>query len=62
MRNAYMCMCASAHVDRLYFLSIYDDDDENARASLLPVYFESSLSSFPGFFLTSRTFSVDNIE
>jgi hypothetical protein len=44
MRNAYVYVRA----DRLYFLSIYDDDEnaENARAPLLPVYFESTRRFF----------------
>ncbi len=38
-----MSMCVRARADRLYFLSIYDDDEddaENACAPVLPIYFE----------------------
>ncbi len=69
MRNAYVYVCMCARVDRLYFLSIYDDDEdaENARAPLLPVYFESTRRFFlvlpsSGSCLMLRFFSLDIIE
>ncbi len=52
MRGLYndaKCLYMCALADRLYFLSIYDDDEEdaeNARALLLPVYFESTRRFF----------------
>lgn len=65
MRNAYVYVRA----DRLYFLSIYDDDEnaENARAPLLPVYFESIRRFFlvppsSGSCLMLRFFSLGIIE
>lgn len=50
LQNNAKCLCVCARADRLYFLSIYDDDEdvENARAlaPLLPVYFESTRRFF----------------
>jgi hypothetical protein len=62
-----MLVCARA--DRLYFLSIYDDDEdaENARAPLLPVYFESTrrfflVPPFLRFLFNVKIFSLGIIE